>query len=199
MQTEINEPSLDVILFQEPPAPSKEPFTVDNLDKANWTARKIIQAEERIQKRMAKAEEYKAKIDEWLSQANKEDEESLEFLTSLLRPFVEDEVKRQRNKTVRLLGVNASLRKLPEKVELTNPEMALNFCELHHPEALIVKKELSKSELKKLFQNGDLIPGVLLSGCATNLYLKPSGEHLASTEESALPELASMARSQPEE
>ena len=186
MHTEIQEPSLDVVLFQEPPTPAKEPFAVDTLDKANWAARKIIQAEERIQKRMAMAEEYKTRIEEWLAQANKEDAESVEFLSSLLRPFVENEVKAQRSKTIRLLGVNASLRKLPEKIELTNPEMAMNFCELHHPEALIVKKELSKAELKKLFQNGELIPGVLLSGGATNLYLKPSGEPLP-PQEATLP------------
>jgi len=199
METEINEPSLDVILFQESHAPSKEPFTVDTLDKANWTARKILQAEERIQRRMAMAEEYKARIDDWLAQANKEDAESVDFLTNLMRPFVEDEVKRQRSKTVRLLGVNASLRKLPEKIELTNPEMALNFCELHHPEALIVRKELAKSELKKLFQNGELIPGVFLIGGATNLYLKPSGESLPPVEDAAVSELDSKVLSQAEE
>jgi hypothetical protein len=187
MQTEIQEPSLDVILFQDPRTPAKEPFTVDSLDKANWTARKIIQAEERIQKRLAMAEEYKSRIDVWLNHANKADTESVEFLSSLLRPFVENEVKAQRSKTVRLLGVNASLRKLPEKIELTNPEMALNFCELHHPEALIIKKDLSRAELKKLFQQGELIPGVLLSGGATNLYLRPTDE-LPPHHDAVLPE-----------
>ena len=176
MESEPQEIPLDVILFQDPPRPTKEPFSVDSLDKANWTARKIIQAEARVQSRLAIAVEYKHRIDEWLEHASREDKDSVEFLSSLLRPFVEDEVRRQRSKTVRLLGVNASLRKTPEKIEITNPDMALAFCELNHPEALIVKKDLSKSELKRLFQSGELIPGVLLSGGAVNLYLKPSGE-----------------------
>jgi hypothetical protein len=52
--------------------------------------------------------------------------------------------------------------------------MAMAFCEINHPEAIIIKKELSKSELKKLFENGELIPGVFLDGGATKLYLKPA-------------------------
>jgi len=165
---------LDLILFPEPETPGKEPFKVDSLDKANWTAARILQSEERIQKRLSIATEYKNRIDEWLTHSNKEDQESVEFLSSLLRPFVEDEVAKQRSKTVRLLGANASLRKSPEKINITTPDMALNFCELHHPEAVIVTKELSKSELKKLFEKGELIPGVFLDGSSTNLYLKPA-------------------------
>jgi hypothetical protein len=166
--------SLDLILFPEPEASGKEPFKVNTLDKANWTARKILQAEERIQRRMAIATEYKNRIDEWLARSNKGDTESVEFLTQLLRPFVEEQVADQRSKTVRLLGANASLRKNPEKINITNPEMALTFCELNHPEAVIVKKELSKTELRKLFEKGELVPGVFLDGGSTNLYLKPS-------------------------
>ncbi len=166
-------PSMDELIFDKEKLREPQPFQVDSLDKANWAVCKIIQAERRIQERNQIADTYKQKINEWLRQSNQEDKKSIDFLTSLLRPFVEQEVaKQKRIRNIKLLGATVGLRKQPEKIEIIDIDLALGFCEENHPEALIIKKELSKTELKKLYGKGEIIPGVLIVRNASEFYIK---------------------------
>jgi hypothetical protein len=100
-----------------------------------------------------------------LEHANKGDLDTTETMRTLLTPFLEHELSGStRKRSTDLLGVRVGFRKLPERVEIVDTSMALDFCEANHPEVVVVKKELSKSELRKVTQRGALIPGVVFDG-----------------------------------
>mgnify|MGYP001769698960 CR=1 FL=1 len=149
-------------------------FIVDTQEKATWAAHKILNAESRIQERSELARTYKAKIDDWLSEANKADEKSIAALSSLLYPYLSSVLSGESKKrSIELLGTRLGFRKIPEKVEIVDEEKALSYCEKNHPDTVIVKKELSRQELKKLVLKGILIPGVVLDGGISRLYVNP--------------------------
>jgi hypothetical protein len=160
---------IDEIVFDEDratdEAKQREGFRIGSQDKATWAARRYLQAEKRITERERLAKEYKARIDSWLEHANKGDLDTTETMRTLLTPFLEHELSGStRKRSIDLLGVRVGFRKLPERVEIVDTSMALDFCEANHPEVVIVKKELSKAALRKAAHHGALIPGVVLDG-----------------------------------
>jgi phage host-nuclease inhibitor protein Gam len=179
-------PSLQTILFpdfQDTPivpvpdsgTPVNEAFMIDNLSKASWAVSKILEAEARIARRIELAGEFKTRIDQWLESASREDNESISYLSILLEPYVKDEVsKLHKSRTLSLPTGIASLRKLPDRLEIIDTDGALTYCETEHPEAVIIKKELDKSILKDLIlKQAEPIPGVEAELGTDKLYVKP--------------------------
>jgi hypothetical protein len=129
------------------------------MDKASWAAAKVLEAQARIDQRSELAQSYRIRIDAWLDSSNKADLESVAFFTTLLRPYVETAIAQQhRSRSLLLVSATVSLRKLPDRLDITDSTAALAYCEVEHPEAVIVKKELSRSVLKKLALDGTLSP-----------------------------------------
>ncbi len=62
---------LEAILFriEGTVLPVTSGFRIDTTDKAAWAGRKIIEAEDRIERQRAIANEYKRRIDEWFSRS----------------------------------------------------------------------------------------------------------------------------------
>ena len=166
------DPSIEEIILAAPPATTD--FRVDTPDKASWAARKLLDAESRITRRTALAKEYKGRIDSWLERANKEDAESVDYLKGILRPYADLAVATQRtSRSVHLPGAVLSLRKKPDRVDVTEPDIAISYCETEHPEAVVIKKDVSKSVLKALLSRGTDIPGCRLESGRDELYVKP--------------------------
>ena len=171
----IEYPEIDqLVLESDLPVENPETgFMIDTQEKATWTARKIIQAENRINERSQLAKSCKSRIDGWLAEANRRDEASIESLLSLLTLYLRDELGGStKRRSIDLLGAKLGFRKLPERVEIIDPEKAITYCETNHPEALIIKKELSRTELRRIALKGELVPGVVLDGGADKLYVK---------------------------
>jgi len=152
-----------------------ESFTIDNISKASWSVAKILEAEARIAQRAELAKDFKSRIDTWLESANKQDEDSISYISFLLEPYVKNEVsKLHKTKTLSLPTGIASLRKLQDKLEIVDADEALAYCEAQHPEAVIIKKELDKAVLKDLIlKRTEPIPGVEAELGADKLYIKP--------------------------
>jgi hypothetical protein len=146
-------PSLSNVLFPDfsipsinAEAPASEPFTVDSLSKASWCASRILEAQTRVDQRAELARSYKSRIDAWLSDANSSDIDSLDYLSSLLKPYIEIEVAKQcRSRSVLLPTATAQLRKLPDRVDILDAPTALGYLKANHPEAVIVREEDRKS------------------------------------------------------
>jgi hypothetical protein len=166
------EPEIEQVIYSEPENTVEEDFRIDDQEKASWAARRILHAQKTIEERKATAKRFKERIDTWLAQSNEPDEKTIERLSSLLQPYLEEQLKDKKGKSIKVFGATITLRKQPEKVSVFDKEKALAYCEEHAPNALIIKKELSKTELKKLSQDGTLIPGVLLDGGDEKLYVK---------------------------
>ena len=166
-------PRLEEILSPDS-TEDKEPFIVDNPEKAAWTARKILDAEARITQYTDQAKQYKKQIDSWFNRAVQEEIESVNYLKALIRPYVEQEVSKQsKSKTIRYPGLNIQLRKKPDRIDITDKDIAMSFCEANHTDAVIIKKELSKTYLKDLLtKKGEIIPGTTMVLGETELYFK---------------------------
>ena len=152
-----------------------EQFVVDTESKASWAIACILEAEERIDRRKALVDEYKARLDAWLDTASRQDSNSVSYLTFLLEPYVKDEVsKLHKSKSLSLPTGIASIRKLPDRLEITDNAAAIAYCESEHPDAVIIKKELSKPILKDLIlKQAEPVPGVEAELGAEKLYIKP--------------------------
>jgi Bacteriophage Mu Gam like protein. len=151
-------------------------FKIDSFDKAAWASARILEAQARMADRAALAQAYKARIDAWLSDSNKADEDTSAYLNPFLKFFVEDELSRShsRSRTLSLVTAQASLRKSPDRVSILDEAAAMAYLESNHPSAIVTKKTISLSTLRALiFTEGEAVPGVEASLGSDNLYLKP--------------------------
>jgi len=150
-------------------------FIIDDLNKASWAVAKVLESEARIAQRAELAKEFKSRIDTWLDSANKQDEDSISYLSFLLEPYVKNEISKLHNSKILSLPTGlASIRKLPDRLDILNNDEALSYCEAEHPEAIIIKKELDKSFLKDLIlKQADPIPGIIAEIGEEKLYIKP--------------------------
>lgn len=175
-------PSLSNVLFPDfsipstTEAPAAEPFTVDSLSKASWCASRILEAQARVDKRAELARSYKSRIDAWLADANSSDNDSIDYLSMLLKPWVESEVSKQhRSRSILLPTATAQLRKLPDRIDIVDREVALAYCKANHPEAVVVREDISKTAVRSLiFTEGEAIPGVEAELGRDELYIKAS-------------------------
>ena len=134
-------PTLPDGLSHVPPSPTPEQFAVDTDSKASWAIACILEAEERISRRKALADEYKARLDAWLATASRQDDNAISYLSFLLEPYVRDEVsKLRKSKTLSLPTGTASMRKLPDRLEITDATEALAYCEASIPKPLSSKR-----------------------------------------------------------
>lgn len=157
-------------------APAAEPFTITDISSASWAASKVLDAQARMAERAALAEAFMDKITSWLAASNKSDQDTVSYLSMLLRPFVESELSRthSRSRTLQLLTASASLRKAPDRVSILDEAAALAFLEEHHPTSVITKKTISLSTLRSLiFTEGEAVPGVEAEVGRDSLHLKP--------------------------
>jgi hypothetical protein len=135
-------------------------FVIDSLAKADWAIAKILDAEARLSRRAELAADLHARVDAWLQKASTSDNDSIVYLTSLLRPYAEAEISKQRrSRTLLLPSGSVSLRKLPDRLDVLDRDAAIAHCEASHPEAVIVRKDLSRSILKSLIVSGEAISG----------------------------------------
>jgi hypothetical protein len=155
-------------------APAAASFVIDSLAKADWAVSRILEAESSIARRAALASELHTRIDAWLTKASSSDNDSITFLSTLLRPYVESEIAKQhRSRALLLPSGTAQLRKLPDRLDIVDRDAALSYCESSHPEAVIVKKDLSRSALKTLIvSQGEAVPGCAFELGPDELYIR---------------------------
>jgi hypothetical protein len=155
-------------------APAAAPFVIDSLARADWAVSRILEAEARIARRAALSSELHARIDAWLTKTSAADNDSISHLSMILRPFVEIEVSTQRrSRSLVLPSGTAQLRKLPDRLDIVDRDAALSYCESSHPEAVIIKKDLSRSALKTLIvSQGEAIPGCSFELGSDELYVR---------------------------
>lgn len=176
-------PSLSSVIFSDfsissnnAESPAAEPFTVDSLSKASWCCSRILEAQARVDQRTELARSYKARIDAWLSDANASDNDSIDYLSALLKPWVESEVSKQRrSRSVLLPTATAQLRKLPDRIDIVDRDAALAYLKENHNEAVVVREDISKTAVRSLILGqGEAIPGVEAELGHDELYIKAS-------------------------
>ena len=157
-------------------AQAAAPFTITDISTASWAAAKVLAAQARITDRASLAQAYIARIQAWLSDSNKADEDTSAYLSLLLKPYIEAELSRShsRSRTLLLLTASASLRKAPDHVSILDEAAAMAYLETNRPSAIITKKTVSLSTVRSLiFTEGEAVPGVEAELGRDSLYLKP--------------------------
>ena len=157
-------------------APAAAPFTITDISAASWAAAKVLAAQARIAERAELASRYKSKIDQWLFDSCKADEDASAYLSMLLKPYIEAELSRShsRSRTLHLPTASASLRKSPDHVSVLDEAVAMAYLESNHPIAIVTKKTISLSTVRSLiFTEGEAVPGVEAELGRDSLYLKP--------------------------
>ncbi len=177
--TKQSSPDLGELLFSPESidvTTNAEDFSITSIEMATWAARKVIQARTRVAERKTLAERYKARIDQWVNDANKEDDDSTEFFMNHLKPFAEREIgKQRRSRTLHLPGAELCMRKKPDRIEILDEQEAIIYCEEYLPSALIIKKSLSKTVLKASMHSGELPPSVSFIPGEDELYVNADG------------------------
>lgn len=150
-----------------------EGFVVDSLDKATWATDRYLAASHRIKERETLASTYKHRIDIWLDKANKQDQDTQDFMEYLLTPYVRDYLSHQkRGKSFRVLGARLGFRKTIDKLEVIDSESAIDYCRVHLPDVLIEKTEIGKAIAKSYLADGFDIPGLAIEEGHEELVIK---------------------------
>jgi len=169
----------ELLFYPEVATIEKEEFRITSIELAAWAARKVLAARKRIEQRAELAAKYTERISAWLCKANAEDQGSIEFLISELRPFAEAEISKQhRSRTLHLPGVDVSIRKKPDRVDIIDERALLAYCEAAFPEAVVVVKSISKAKvLAHIKKEGELLPGIDFHLGDDQLYIKSDLDH----------------------
>ena len=151
-------------------------FAVDSLAKADWAISRILDAEARIARRAELASTLHERIDQWLTKASASDNDTISYMTLLVRPYAEVEISKQhRCRSLVLPSGTIQLRRLPDRLEVIDPEIAMAWAEEHAPAAIVTERKLVKSELKRLvFHQNEAIPGIEASLGIDEIYVKAS-------------------------
>lgn len=155
---------MDELLFDIDSPEVEEGFVVNSLDKATWCAQRYIAAEKRISERKELADFYKNKIDIWLSESSKSDANTMSVMASLIEPYAREYVSGLKNRhSFKVLGASIGFRKHPDKLDISDEDSAVRFCEEHYPDIIQSKKTISKTLAKAYLKDGSRIPGLELS------------------------------------
>lgn len=161
----------------------REPFVVDNLDKAEWAVRKIALAQARIAEVDAVVARRTAALAEWADEATRADRRSIEFFdmlaTGYLRSVRDEEAAREvpeerRTKSITVPSGRITSTAGRPSVIVDDEEALVTWLEMERPE--LVRRSPIKSALTDVAApspredgtfslvapGGDVLPGVHL-------------------------------------
>jgi phage host-nuclease inhibitor protein Gam len=132
---------------------AREPFTIDDADKASWAVDKILSARERV-------ERVKAQYQAALNEAELEARDAEAFFLPLLEEWYDTNPPRK-GKSIKLPHGNLSKRTVPGGPRVLDPDAVLAWAKEHGIPGLIrVKEEISRTAVREYIEStGDLPDG----------------------------------------
>lgn len=165
------------IIFGPEGLPDKQPFQVTDLSSAQWCAGKAIAAQQDIGLAKARKDELIARVEEWYKRETAESERTCERMGELLRPWVTDQLKGKKRRSVPLIGATVGLRKTPEKVDVKDFEAFKAWAKEHYPGAIRIKEEPDKPIINRIIkETGEVPDGVEIIDGTEVLYVKGGEE-----------------------
>lgn len=93
----------------------QQPFTVDDLSKAEWCIRKINDKQSQLTSLKHAADNmkilYSQQVDDWLSKESSDLQQDIDSLSNILRPFVELQLQTSKNRSLKLPSGTVGFRK----------------------------------------------------------------------------------------
>lgn len=145
-----------------------ERFAVTDDNKADWCLGKIADAEKQKLEIIQYVERKKAMLDAFAKNALAQQDGTINFMTSLLRPYVEAKVEGQKKQSIKLLNGTCGLRNPKPKFEV-DEAVLLAWEKENKPEMVKVTEKANWAELKKqvvvegdkvVTEDGEVVPGV---------------------------------------
>ncbi|WP_425057643.1 hypothetical protein SCACP_21620 [Sporomusa carbonis] len=148
--------NLDQYLDQADGMPDQpqQAFVIDTPEKADWAVRKILRLQTKNEEINQIADDRIEKVEAWRKQTKSENDRSIEYLVSLLRPFAEQQLDGKK-KTVRLPSGDVNFRATPtqffiagQKVDGKN-QVLTSYVKQNAPEYLKIEESTNWAEFKK--------------------------------------------------
>lgn len=143
---------LDLPFDEQEPKPQ---FVIDNADRADWAIRKILKSQSKIDEAKAVAKQRIEQVKQWESGIIEEQERSIEFFQSMLKPYAEEQLAGGKAKTLKLPSGNISFRAVPteffsggEKVKKDDPRL-IDYVKSAAPDFLKIEESVNWTDLKK--------------------------------------------------
>lgn len=151
---------------------SEEPgFTIETTDQANYFARKLREVREQKKEFTDAAEhqiqKYTERVRTWESKSVAPLEYEEQRLINMLEFFATKQLEGSTKKSIKLVEGTLQFRAQQPSIEY-NDETLLPYVEKNIPDAIAIKKSVSKKELKSAvefknglaYYNGQAVPGI---------------------------------------
>jgi phage host-nuclease inhibitor protein Gam len=166
---------MEDILHDEP---EEKAFEVRDVSAAAWASERVLTANDRL----AAAKDYvkiaKQRLDDWLAGIEAETRSTDEFFLPHLRAYTDTQLDGKKRSIVLPNGVKLGFRKLQSVLNLPDDidSVVQALEDQGYTDAVRIKKEVDKKELRKLVQSGTEVPGVTLIEQADRFYVEePKG------------------------
>lgn len=145
-------------------------FVVTDDNKADWCLGKIAEAEKQKLEIIQYVDRKMAMLEAFRQQALAQQDATIGFMTSLLRPYVKAKVEGQKKQSIKLLNGTCGLKTPKPKFEV-DEAVLLAWQKENKPEMVKVTEKANWAELKKqvvvdgdkvVTEDGEVVPGVVV-------------------------------------
>ncbi len=167
---------MEIVFGAEGVEMEREKFHVTSLQSAAWCMAKASNAVAKIADAQAMKDEAIRRINAWFDDYTAEHNATVESMEFFLEPWVREEIKDKKSKSVKLPNGTAGYRTTPESVVITDEEKIVGEAKAAgvetHIKETVHKKDLKKHimETGQVFDNAFLVPG------SEKFYIKIKGK-----------------------
>ena len=145
----------------------KQEFIIDDLAKAEWAMKKISAAQNKISELNEQSAKMKSDIDKWLEGELKPLTDEIEHFQAKLMPFINEQLKDSKKKSVNMPSGKAGYRKggvsfsyKGNKITSNSPEF-IEYVKENNPNYIETTDTVKWAEMKKdlKIENGKAITG----------------------------------------
>ncbi len=167
---------IETIFGKEIEETKKEDFRVDTLKKANWCATMADSAFKKILEAEQMKEEAMARIDEWFEDYTKEYKGTIDKMEELLDPWVWDEIKEKKSKSIKLLNGTAGFRSTPESIKIKDDKAIVEEAKMYGI-PVQTKEYVNKTDIEKhIKETGQILDNACIVPGSEKFYLKMKEE-----------------------
>lgn len=132
-------------------------WRIDSMEKADWALGKINIARKKMQQNADYVQAQVEKLQAWLEKQNQEQESTIAFFEGKLAPYLEDELKGGKKKSIKLPNGTAGFRKTTKTVK--NDKILFDFVKENYTTYIKQVEKLDMAEFKKVchINNGKLV------------------------------------------
>lgn len=148
------------------PAADDGEWRIDSMEKADWALGKISIARKKMQQNADYVQSQIEKLQVWLEKMNQEQESTIAFFEGKLMPYLEDELKGGKKKSIKLPNGTAGFRKTTRTIK--NDEVLFDFVKENYTAYIKQVEKLDMAEFKKtcvvsggklITEDGTIVPG----------------------------------------